>query len=82
MSSTVFIVNKRKAYLKEIYVDTVSLLAQIEQLKEQLAKANDLLKEAESALILHLGYCKGTQIPNHASQVHTQITDYLEGLHL
>lgn len=50
-----------------MYMDTVSLLAQIEQLKEQLTKANSLLKEAESALILHLGYCKGTQIPNHAS---------------
>lgn len=48
-------------------MDTVSLVVQIEQLKEQLTKANSLLKEAESALILHLGYCKGTQIPNHAS---------------
>lgn len=59
-------------------MDTVSLVVQIEQLKEQLTKANSLLKEAESALILHLGYCKGTQIPNHASQVHKKITDYLD----
>ncbi|HMX98525.1 MAG TPA: hypothetical protein PKL69_07355 [Agitococcus sp.] len=63
-------------------MDTVSLLAQIEQLKEQLTKANNLLKEAESALILHLGYCKGTQIPNHASQVNNKITTYLVALFL
>ena len=63
-------------------MDTVSLLAQIEQLKEQLTKANSLLKEAESALILHLGYCKGTQIPNHASQVNNKITTYLVALFL
>lgn len=61
-------------------MDTVSLLAQIEQLKAQLTKANSLLKEAESALVLHLGYCKGTQIPNHASQVHQKMTDYLDEL--
>lgn len=59
-------------------MDTVSLIAQIEKLNEQLKQANSLLKEAESALILHLGYCKGTKIPNHASQVHKKITEYLE----
>jgi len=59
-------------------MDTVSLIVQIEKLNEQLKQANSLLKEAESALVLHLGYCKGTQIPNHASQVHKKITEYLE----
>lgn len=56
----------------------MSLIVQIDALQEQLKKANSLLKEAESALVLHLGYCKGTQIPNHASQVHQKITEYLE----
>lgn len=59
-------------------MDTMSLIVQIDALQEQLKKANSLLKEAESALVLHLGYCKGTQIPNHASQVHQKITEYLE----
>ena len=66
-----------KAYLKEIDMDTVSLIAQIEQLHAQLAKANNLLKEAESALVPYLSYCKGTDIPNYASQVHKKITEYL-----
>ena len=56
----------------------MSLIVQIDALQEQLKKANSLLKEAESALVLHLGYCKGTQIPNYASQVHQKITEYLE----
>lgn len=59
-------------------MDIVSLTAQIAQLNEQLKQANRLLKEAESELIFHLGYCKGTKIPNHASQVYKKITEYLE----